>query len=185
MAQWLGAGQRRSERCEFNPSWQSFTFPKRMTFKRWTLFLNLLHGFPNIYFQINIPKVFYTSLDSTEQSNLVFDKPKKIYLEDKKTKWDSRVPCDSLDQESAQKKILSEPGTHWNQLFGFRLGTRNPLEPIIHLKAGTRKPMEPKYYRLSWVPPGTLFFHSSVSEPLFKATAFKEELNYKTKRHSL
>ena len=69
----------------------------------------------------------------------------------------------------------SEPGTHWNPLFGFRLGTRNPLEPIIYLKAGTRNPKEPKYYRLSWVPPGTL--EPGTPEPIIWLSKYR--LNHK------
>ena len=47
-------------------------------------------------------------------------------------------PQDCLTQGSAQKKIWSEPGTRRNPLFGFRSGTRNPLEPTFW--APTRNP---------------------------------------------
>ena len=80
----------------------------------------------------------------------------------------------TLEQGSAQKKFWSEPGTHWNPFFGFRPGTRNPLEPtcwvptwnpeptgthflgsgsepgthwnpLFRVRLGTRNPLEPKY----------------------------------------
>ena len=63
-------------------------------------------------------------------------------------------------QGSAQEKIWSEPGTHWNPLFWFRPGTRNPLEPTFWVP--TRNPSEPTF----WVPTrnpeptGTHFFGS-------------------------
>ena len=61
-------------------------------------------------------------------------------------------------QGSAQEKIWSEPGTHRNPLFGFRLGTRNPLEPTFWVP--TRNP-EPTatHFLGSDSEPGTHWTH--------------------------
>ena len=48
-------------------------------------------------------------------------------------------------QGSAQEKIWSEPGTHWNPLFWFRPGTRNPSEPTFWVPTRDPEPTGTHY----------------------------------------